>query len=83
MWPDGNQPKTQKPDIIFNDNIITIQPKTNGSSSAYIISDKDFTPDLDDRWQLYHKPIIVNKGYIYVISIRLGFQDSDIVKIKL
>ena len=30
-----------------------------------------------------HKPIIVNKGYIYVISTRLGFQDSDIVKIKL
>ena len=83
MWPDGNQPKTHKPDIIFNDNIITIQPKTNGSSSAYIISDKDFNPGLDDGWQLYHKPIIINKGYIYVISTRLGFQDSDIVKIKL
>jgi len=25
----------------------------------------------------------VNKRYIYVLSTRLGFEDSDIIKIKL
>ena len=83
MWPNGIQPKTQKPELAFKGNIATVTSKTIGSSNAYIISDIDFQPSLDDGWQLYHKPVIVNKGYIYVISTRLGFEDSDIIKIKL
>ena len=42
--------------------------------------DEDFDPSLDDGWKLYHEPVIVNKRYIYVLSTRLGFEDSDIIK---
>ena len=83
MWPSGIQPKSRKPVVIVKDKIVTIKSNTKGSSNAFIISDNDFEPSLDDGWKLYHEPIKVNKGYIYVISTRLGFEDSDIIKVKL
>ena len=83
MWPKGVQPKSKDPDVIVEDKIVTIKSNTRGSSIAFIISDNDFKPSLDDGWKLYHEPIKVNKSYIYVMSTRLGFEDSDIIKIKL
>ena len=83
MWPSGIQPKSRKPVVFVKDKIVTIKSNTKGSSNAFIISDNDFEPSLDDGWKLYHEPIKVNKGYIYVISTRLGFEDSDIIKVKL
>ena len=83
MWPRGIQPKSSKPDVTVKDKIVTIKSNTMGSSNAFIISDNDFEPGLDDGWKLYHEPIKVNKGYIYVISTRLGYEDSEIIKIKL
>ena len=83
MWPEGIQPQTQKPKVIVKEGLLNIKSLTLGSSSAYIISDLDFQPGLDDGWKLYHQPVVVDKSYLYVISTRLGFKDSDIVKIKL
>ena len=83
MWPKGVQPKSKEPDVIVEDKIVTIKSNTMGSSIAFIISDNDFKPNLDDGWKLYHEPFKVNKSYIYVMSTRLGFEDSDIIKIKL
>ena len=83
MWPHGIQPKTQKPDINIDGDLISIKSKTVGASNAFIISDRDFEPSLDDGWKLYNKPVMVNKSYIYIISTRIGFKDSDITKIKL
>jgi len=83
MWPRGIQPKSSKPDVTVKDKMVTIKSNTLGSSNAFIISDNDFEPSLDDGWKLYHEPIKVNKGYIYVISTRLGYEDSEIIKIKL
>ena len=83
MWPRGIQPKSSKPDVTVKDKTVTIKSNTLGSSNAFIISDNDFEPSLDDGWKLYHEPIKVNKGYIYVISTRLGYEDSEIIKIKL
>ena len=83
MWPEGIQPQTQKPKVVVKEGLLNIESLTLGSSSAYIISDLDFQPGLDDGWKLYHQPVVVDKSYLYVISTRLGFKDSDIVKIKL
>lgn len=83
MWPEGIQPQTQKPKVIVKKGLLNIESLTLGSSSAYIISDLDFQPGLNDGWKLYHQPVVVDKSYLYVISTRLGFKDSDIVKIKL
>tara|TARA_B100000614_G_scaffold45014_1_gene38049 strand:+ start:45 stop:1697 length:1653 start_codon:yes stop_codon:yes gene_type:complete len=83
MWPEGIQPQTQKPKVVVKEGLLNIESLTLGSSSAYIISDVDFQPGLDDGWKLYHQPVVVDKSYLYVISTRLGFKDSDIVKIKL
>ena len=83
MWPEGIQPQTQKPKVVVKEGLLNIKSLTLGSSSAYIISDLDFQPGLDDGWKLYHQPVVVDKSYLYVISTRLGFKDSDIVKIKL
>ena len=83
MWPEGIQPQTQKPKVIVKEGLLNIESLTLGSSSAYIISDLDFQPGLDDGWKLYHQPVVVDKSYLYVISTRLGFKDSDIDKIKL
>ena len=83
MWPRGIQPKSSKPDVTVKDKTVTIKSNTLGSSNAFIISDNDFEPSLDDGWKLYHEPIKVNKGYIYIISTRLGYEDSEIIKIKL
>ena len=83
MWPRGIQPKSRKPDVTVEDKILTIRSNTKGASNAFIFSDNDFNPSLDDGWKLYNEPVKVNKAYIYVISTRLGFEDSDIIKIKL
>ena len=83
MWPEGIQPQTQKPKVVVKEGLLNIESLTLGSSIAYIISDLDFQPGLDDGWKLYHQPVVVDKSYLYVISTRLGFKDSDIVKIKL
>ena len=83
MWPEGIQPQTQKPKVVVKEGLLYIKSLTLGSSSAYIISDLDFQPGLDDGWKLYHQPVVVDKSYLYVISTRIGFKDSDIVKIKL
>ena len=83
MWPKGIQPVTKKPNITIRNRLVTIKSKTKGSSNAYIISDKNFEPNLDDGWMLYHKPIKINKGYLYIKSTRLGYKDSEILKIEL
>ena len=83
MWPKGVQPKTLKPEVFVSNNVITVKSRTLGSSIGYILSDEDFDPSLDDGWKLYHGPVMVNKRYIYVLSTRLGYEDSDIIKVKL
>jgi len=84
MWPEGIQPATQKPTAKSVENTIEISCQTDNSSIAYIISEKDFEPTLDSGWQLYHKPIENQLDkYLYVMSNRIGFKDSEIIKIEM
>ncbi|MDA3929343.1 MAG: sulfatase [Prolixibacteraceae bacterium] len=84
MWPKGIQPQTEKPSISINDEIIQIECTTEGASIAYISSKTELEPNLDSGWQLYHKPIEnKNASFLYVLANRIGYKDSEIVKIDL
>ena len=81
MWPGGIQPKTVEPEYYFNGEMLHVSCDTPGSSIAYIISDNEFKPDLNSGWKLYHQPLRIIKGKtIYLMSTRIGYRDSEIVK---
>lgn len=85
MWPDFKQPKTENPEIIIDHKYISISCPTKGSSINYQFSN-DFNKafNFDDDWQIYSKPIIkTDHKYLYVISERIGYKKSDMIKIKL
>ncbi len=84
MWPDGKQPVTQAPIAEIKGQKLTLKCATPGASIGFIVADEPIVPDLDSGWQLYHKPVEVQKGQIvYVLGVRVGYRDSDIEKIQL
>ena len=83
MWPNGIQPITQTPVVHKKGKTVTLSCGTDGASIAYLISDKDFIPDLNSGWQVYYEPIKVPKGkYLYVMSQRIGYKESEVVREK-
>ncbi|MEO9893466.1 sulfatase-like hydrolase/transferase [Aurantibacter sp.] len=79
LWkPDGIQPITNKPVLHTDDaKMLEISCATEGASIA-------FSWQGDDNWSLYHKPIQIKKNKtIEVIAIRLGWKQSDMVKMKM
>jgi hypothetical protein len=83
MWLGGEQPITKPAKIEQKENHVTLSCDTYGASIGYIISKKDFTPDLNSGWKVYYKPIKVPKGkYLYVMTQRIGYKESEIVKRK-
>lgn len=79
MWPNGNQPVSEKPQIDLSKNDVILSCKTEGASIAYLISKENTLPGFDAGWQLYHEPIKVEEGEIlYVQSHRIGFKESEI-----
>jgi len=84
MWPGGKQPVTAKPEIIKEKNKISLKCETQGASIAYIISDKDFEPDLNSGWKVYYQAIKAPKGkFLYVMAQRIGYKESNVVKKQL
>ena len=83
MWPKDIQPETERPVVNAKGRTVSLSCDTKGASIAYLISDKDFEPDLDAGWQVYYQPIKVPKGkFLYVMSQRIGYKESEIVKNK-
>lgn len=83
MWPGGIQPRTENPVIVKSRSKVKLRCNTQGASIAYIISDNEIEPDLNSCWKLYYKPIPLQKGkYLYVMAGRIGFKDSEIIKIR-
>lgn len=81
MWPDGEQPVTQKPKISSEGNSVTLSCPTEGAEIAYLVTDKEITPTLDSGWKLYSKPFELNKGdIVYAMANRIGYRDSEIVE---
>jgi len=84
MWPNGVQPITEKAEISRKKNMVELSCPTEGATIGYIVSDKDFNPDLNSGWTHYFKPFRVKKGqYLYVMTQRIGYKESEIVKIHL
>ncbi len=81
MWPGGKQPVTEKPVISVKGKKITLSCRTEGASIGYIISNKNFKPDLNAGWKVYYKPLSIPRGkFIYVMAQRIGYRESAIVK---
>jgi arylsulfatase A-like enzyme len=85
MWPDGQQPKTALPHVEKGEASIQLEAATAGSSIVYLFSDeKDLVFDFDLEWQLYSEPLIPGeKQYLYAIAERIGFERSDMIRVKL
>ena len=84
MWPGGIQPKTADPVVKLTDGEIHICCDTKGASIGYLLSATKIEPGLNSGWQVYSGP--VNAGdaaFLYVIANRIGYADSEIIKIKL
>ncbi len=81
MWPNFQQPQTASIQLENSNGLITLSSNTKGASIAYIISDKsDENFDFNSPWQLYTKPISIEKGKtMYTIAQRIGFIASDII----
>ena len=83
MWPEGIQPQAHEPEVIIDDDLVTISSDLKGASIAYLISDKHLKPNLDAGWQLYTKPIkLKKKQYLFAMTTRIGFKDSRIVELN-
>ncbi|PCI08415.1 MAG: sulfatase [Flavobacteriaceae bacterium] len=84
-WPNGVQPTTAKTDIKKEQGKIILNCDTEGASIAYKIADNpDEKFNYNDHWKLYSKPINIEKGkYLYTISERIGYKESEVVLHKL
>ncbi|MFY0628364.1 MAG: sulfatase [Reichenbachiella sp.] len=81
MWPNGVQPETMKPTMERKANSLRLSCNTEGASIAYILSKEEIELDLDSGWKVYSEPIDIQEGdYVYAMSTRIGFKDSEIVQ---
>lgn len=84
MWPNGEQPQTEKPSVTTNKGQVIIKSDQPGVSLAYLLTDRETIPDLDAGWQVYDRPIRMEKGqYLYAMAVRIGYQDSEIVQLQM
>lgn len=83
MWPSGIQPMAEQPKVEIRNDQITVTHQDAAVSIAYLISDQSIEPDLDAGWKLYTEPVRLDQDKnIYVMATRIGFRDSEIVKIE-
>lgn len=77
MWPGGEQPVTQAPEIVLDEHGLTMRSKTAGASITY-----RFANDLRG-WQLYSGPLIWPVGaqtrQLEVKAIRYGYRESAVI----
>ncbi|ARV14848.1 sulfatase family protein [Polaribacter sp. SA4-12] len=85
MWPNFEQPITASTEINVEGKNISLSSATKGASIAYLISAKaDEKLDFNSKWQVYYKPINVQKGKtVYTIAQRIGYKESEIISLKI
>lgn len=78
LWPpNGEQPVTATPELIVSRDSIQINSSTEGASIAYRFSE-------NEGWKLYAQPIpILGQENIEAVAIRIGWKESDSVKLKI
>lgn len=74
--PAGKRPVTSAPSIAINNNIMTVETTTSGSSIGYSLND-------GDNWLLYHQPVVIPAGAkVRVKAVRYGWQASSEIRVK-
>ena len=78
LWPpDGEQPITAAPEVTVGEDSIQINSGTEGASIAYRFSE-------NESWKLYYEPIpLPDAEQIEAVAIRIGWKESDRVKLPL
>jgi len=85
MWPNFEQPTTNKVKVIEKTGTIQLKSTTKGASIAYILShESNLELDYNSNWKLYSTPIkAAQNTYIYTIAERIGYKESTIVMYKI
>ena len=79
-WWNGKDkaPQTQQPTITMNGTTAALLCPTKGTSLGYK------KHGSDKSWNVYSKPFSIAKGdSVYVVAHRIGYQPSEIVKMKV
>lgn len=85
MWPDNNQPQTQKPKIELVEEKCRISCPTDGASVVYMIADSsNVKTGYNAPWKLYTKPVKVKKEqFVIARAERIGYKTSEVVILKI
>lgn len=84
MWPNFIQPQTNTPYLKAKGNQVKLSCDTKGAEIAYIVSNKELTPDLNAGWNVYTAPLNLKQGeYLYTMSVRIGYKASEVISYKL
>ncbi|MDJ0919899.1 MAG: sulfatase [Henriciella sp.] len=81
MWPDGQQPQTQSPEVRIerdgSEQLVFLSSATPGASIGYRIGTQ--TP-----WKIYDGPLRLEQGKIVEAkAVRYGFEESPVISITL
>lgn len=80
MWPGGVQPVTADPEMVIENNNMTIISPTQGASIAYQVNDKGLKKE---HWFLYTGPFKIKKGdKVTAVAHRIGFKPSQKISMK-
>jgi arylsulfatase A-like enzyme len=70
LWPGGEQPLTEPPQLSVRDGEVSVRAKTLGSSLGYRID--------EGPWQLYTAPFVAPQGAVVTAkAVRYGWQESE------
>ncbi|WP_152286846.1 sulfatase family protein [Flavicella marina] len=85
MWPGNKQPQTSAVTVKQKKKTIQLCTETKGASIVYYIAKKNnLKLDFNSGWQLYSKPLTLEKGvYLYTMAERIGFKESEILITKI
>jgi arylsulfatase A-like enzyme len=85
IWPGGEQPVTATPVVRWEKGKLVLECGTPGASISYRFSvDGKESFDFYSGWKLYSEPMVpVDQEFLYVVSERIGFHISEMVRVKL
>ncbi len=70
FWPNGEQPLTASPELVFSKGKIRIKNRQANASLGYRLDEGD--------WQLYTAPVVVDSGVVVgAKAVRYGWQESE------
>ncbi|SCX99820.1 Arylsulfatase A [Nonlabens sp. Hel1_33_55] len=80
MWPGFEQPVTMPVQVKVQNGKAILSSPTTSASIGYVLSNEPLKNlDLNSGWNVYHKPLTVEKGqYLYTMAQRIGLAESEV-----